>query len=110
MSSTRALVHLPPVLKAGQVFLVRATVQHAMESGFRAGSDGRVLPRDIVRRFEARVDGVLAFAADLHPAIAANPYLAFPLRLERSAELVLHWQGDGGFDHRETRRLDVQPA
>jgi sulfur-oxidizing protein SoxZ len=48
-----------------------------MESGFRVGAEGRRLPRDIVRRFECQLDGELVFAADLFPAIAANPYLEF---------------------------------
>ena len=41
------------------------------------------------------------FAADLHPAIAANPYLAFPLRVAGDGTLTVDWSGDHGFAHRE---------
>jgi sulfur-oxidizing protein SoxZ len=100
--NTRALVSLPPQLQRDQVFEVRATLSHPMETGQRVGADGQRIPRDIVTRFEARLDGVLVFAADLFPAITANPYLAFALCAERNATLQLHWRGDHGFEHRET--------
>ncbi len=104
---TRALVSLPPQLRAGQVFELRATLSHPMETGQRVGADGQRVPRDIVTRFEARLDGVLAFAADLFPAITANPTLAFALRAERNASLQLRWTGDHGFAHTETVALVV---
>jgi sulfur-oxidizing protein SoxZ len=56
---------------------------------------------------ECRLDGELVFAADLHPAIAANPYLAFHLRATASGTLTFSWAGDRGFTHSETRRLTV---
>jgi sulfur-oxidizing protein SoxZ len=71
------------------------------------GADGQRVPRDIVTRFEARLDGVQVFAVDMFPAITANPYLAFPLRAERNASLQLRWTGDHGFDHTETVALVV---
>jgi sulfur-oxidizing protein SoxZ len=105
--STRALLNVPATVRSGEVFTVRATVQHVMETGFRAGNDGQVPPRDLVRRVEARLDGELVFAADLHPAVAANPYLSFPLRCTASATLVVSWRGDKGFAHSETAAITV---
>lgn len=105
--ATRALVHLPPRVVRGDVFEVRALIAHPMETGFRVDSLGRVQPRDIVRRFECRLDGELVFAADLHPAIAANPYLAFWLRARASGTLRLSWHGDRGFLHEEQLALTV---
>lgn len=103
--ATRALLHVPKPLRRGEVFEVRATVQHAMETGYRRGSDGQMLARDIVRRIEARYDGALVFAADLYPAIAANPFVAFSLVATSSAPLELTWRGDNGFVH--TERVDL---
>ncbi len=100
--ATRALVHLPALLRRGEPFEVRTTLQHPMETGYRRDSDGRMLPRDIVRRFEARLADELVFAADCFPAIAANPYLAFWLRLDEGGTLALRWTGDRGFQHVET--------
>jgi len=106
--NTRALVNLPPRLQRGQVFELRTTLSHPMETGQRVGASGERVARDIVTRFEARLDGSLVFAADLFPAITANPYLAFPLRIERNAVLDLQWRGDHGFEHRETVNLVVE--
>jgi sulfur-oxidizing protein SoxZ len=100
--ATRALVNVPAVLRRGEVFEVRTTLAHPMETGYRRDGDGRMLPRDIVRRMEARLDGELVFAADLHPAIAANPYVAFPLLLQAGGRLQIRWTGDKGFEHTET--------
>ncbi len=103
----RALISLPPQLRAGQVFEVRATLRHPMETGQRVGAGGERVPRDIVTRFEVRLGEALVFAADLYPAITANPSLAFMLRAERSTTLRLHWRGDHGFEHNEAVDLVV---
>ena len=105
--ATRAVITLPASIKAGEPFEVRATVAHAMETGYRTGDDGTRLARDLVRRFECRLDGELVFAADLFAAISANPYLAFWLRANKPGELSFIWRGDNGFEHRETRPLTV---
>jgi sulfur-oxidizing protein SoxZ len=100
--STRAIVSLPPALRRGEVIEVRTLIAHPMETGHRADSNGQRVPRDIVRRLEVRLDGELVFAADLHAAMAANPYIVFPLRVAGPGTLVLEWRGDRGFMHRES--------
>ncbi|MDM4767816.1 thiosulfate oxidation carrier complex protein SoxZ [Pelomonas sp. SE-A7] len=105
----RALITLPPEPpRAGEAFEVRCLIAHAMETGFRRGDEGALLARNILRRFECRLDGELLFAADLHPAVSANPYLAFWLQIQRGGELSFEWRGDQGFQHRETRRLQLR--
>lgn len=103
----RTLIHVPPSPKRGELIEVRATIAHPMETGYRPGPDGLVLPRDILTQFTAHLDGVLVFAATLYPAIAANPYIAFPLRAERSGTLQLRWEGDNGFVQVESVALRV---
>ena len=105
--AVRALLNVPAGIRIGDVIDVRATVQHPMETGFRAGSEGQILARNLVRRVEGRFDGELFFAADLHPAISANPYLAFALRVTASGLLTVTWQGDGSFSHSESVRINA---
>ena len=105
--ATRALLTVPASIRRGEVIPVRTLVQHPMETGFRVGSQGERLPRDLIRRVEARVDGELVFAADLHPAIAANPFIAFTLRVDAPGTLVVTWSGDRGFAQRESVALAV---
>lgn len=103
--ATRALIHLPNPAPRGSVFEIRCTLQHAMETGHRRDGNGNLVPRDIANRFECRLDDAQVFAADLYPAVAANPYLAFTLRADRAGSLVFTWTGDGEFRHQETRPL-----
>jgi sulfur-oxidizing protein SoxZ len=105
--ATRTLIHLPKRVRAGEVFEIRTTLGHPMETGYRPDAEGRPVPRDLMTRFECRLDGALVFAADCHPAVAANPYLAFMLRAERSGTLVFSWDGDRGFRHTEQAALVV---
>ena len=46
----RTLIQAPASARKGEAIEVRVTIAHAMETGFRPGADGRVLPRDIVRQ------------------------------------------------------------
>jgi sulfur-oxidizing protein SoxZ len=103
----RVLLQVPARVGPGEAFEIRCLIQHPMETGFRVGTTGEVLPRDIIRRFTCRFDGEMLFSAALHPAIAANPYLAFTARLEASGTLEFTWTGDNGFVQTETRRITV---
>ena len=104
----RSLIHGTDKLRRGQPGELRVTLGHPMESGLRHDGLGKLVPRNIVTRFECRLDGQLVFAADLYTAIAANPHLAFWLRADGPGMLVFDWTGDGGFAHRETRA--IQPT
>lgn len=98
---------MPRQAKPGELIEIRALIAHPMETGFRLDSEGRTLPRDIIRRFECRFGNELVFAADLHPAIAANPYLSFFVRASDSGEFSFVWTGDEGFVHRESASLTL---
>lgn len=104
----KGIVFAPARAQRGEIIEVRATAQHPMETGQRVDSEGRSVPRDIVRRVECRWGGDLVFAADLHAAVAANPYLAFPVVALASGPLTVRWQGDTGFDISETVQVEVR--
>lgn len=106
MATPRTLINVP-VAKLGEIIEIRATIAHVMETGLRPDDEGKVVPRDIVTRFECRLDGATVFAADMFPAVAANPHIAFRLRAEKSGSLVFLWEGDRGFRHTETVALKV---
>lgn len=103
----RTLITVPEGAKRGDVIEIRALIAHPMETGFRTGADGRRVPRDILRRFTCRLDGEVVFAAELFPAIAANPYIAFPLLVGEGGTLAFTWEGDGGFSQTEKIALRV---
>lgn len=103
----RVLINIPAQARAGEIITLRTLIQHTMETGYRPGADGVVVPRDILRRFTCAFDGEIVFEAEFSPAVAANPFLSFTLVATRSGEFTLRWQGDNGFDQSETRRVAV---
>lgn len=103
----QVLLRVPATARRGEVITLRALIQHPMETGFRPDSVGTVMPRDIIRRFACTWDGELVFSAELHPAIAANPYLAFTALATTSGTLEFTWTGDNGFNWTETRQVAV---
>lgn len=103
----RALINMPSTAKRGDVIEIRALIGHAMETGYRVGADGQVVKRDILRRFVCRYNGEQVFAAELHPAISANPYIAFHTVATDSGTLTFTWEGDKGFAQTETMPITV---
>ena len=94
--SSEPRVKIPAEVAAGEVFTIKTLFRHRMETGRRVDADGATVPRDIVNRFEARLDGELVFAVDLHPGVAANPYIEFTARIERPGTFALSWTDDAG--------------
>jgi sulfur-oxidizing protein SoxZ len=103
----RTLINAPSTAKRGEVIEIRATIGHPMETGFRPGDDGRILPRNIIQTFTCHYNGELVFSAEMFPAVSANPYLAFHTLAIESGKLVLKWEGDNGFTQTETVSLAV---
>ena len=103
----RALITMPTSARRGEVIEIRTLINHPMETGFRRDAGGQPMPRDLIRRFVCRYDGELVFSAELHAAVAANPYLAFHTVASGSGVLSFTWEGDNGFTHTESRSIAV---
>ena len=103
----RTLINAPKTARRGEVIEIRATIGHPMETGFRPGEDGKILPRNIIQTFSCRYNGELVFSAELFSAVSANPYLAFHTVATESGMLVLNWEGDNGFTQTETLTITV---
>jgi sulfur-oxidizing protein SoxZ len=86
---------------------IKTLIAHPMETGYRAGPDGRMLPRNIIRRLTCAYDGEVVFSAELHPAIAANPFVAFTTVATVTGALTFTWKGDEGSSQTETATLTV---
>ena len=103
----RTLINVPASARRGEVIQIRTLIGHAMESGYRVDAQGRVLQRDIIRRFTCRYNGEQVFAAELFAAIAANPFIEFSTLAVDSGTLAFQWEGDNGFVHHENVSLRV---
>lgn len=107
----RALITVPSSAKRGEAIEIRVLIQHPMETGYRPGSDGKVLPRDLIRKFTCRYDdgnsNEIVFAAELYAAVAANPLIGFYTIATASGTLTFAWEGDNGLMQRETAAIKV---
>ncbi|HEX9822648.1 MAG TPA: thiosulfate oxidation carrier complex protein SoxZ [Methylomirabilota bacterium] len=104
----RALVNVPARARRGEIIEVKALISHVMETGHRRTQDGAAIPRDIIRLFVCTYNGAEIFRAELHPAIAANPFLVFSTVATESGTLALQWTGDNGFSVTESATIVVE--
>lgn len=103
----RALVNAPKTARRGEVVEIRTLLSHPMETGYRPGPNGRILPRDIVTTFACRWGEEEVFRIELSPAVSANPFLVFTAVALESGPLTLTWTGDNGFAQTETVAIEV---
>ena len=82
--------------KKGEVLRVRAQIEHIMESGLRHDAEGRIRPRNIVTRFEARLGQALLMRWEPGISVSQNPYIEFTFVARESGELQMQWQDDAG--------------
>lgn len=101
------LIKVPATARRGEVIEIHTTIGHPMETGYRPGAEGKILPRDIIQRFACHYNDVLVFSAELFPAIAANPYIAFHTVATESGTLRFSWEGDNGFAHSQGVAIQV---
>jgi len=104
----RAVVTLPAQAKRGEIIEIKTLAQHAMETGFRRTQLGELIPRDIIRRFTCTYNGTEVYRVDLHPAMSANPLIAFTTVATESGALSFQWVGDNGYTVTEIASIRVE--
>ena len=107
----RTLINMPRTAQRGEVIEIRTMIAHPMETGFRPGPDGKILPRNLIKRLSCTYnDGAsneVVFSAELFSAIAATPYIGFYVRATGSGTLQFNWEGDNNFQQTETVAITV---
>ena len=103
----RVVVNVPAEAKRGEVIEIRTLAGHPMETGFRRTQLGQVVPRNIINLFVCTYNGEEIFRAELHPAIAANPLLAFTMVATESGTIAFKWLGDSGSSVIESAKITV---
>ncbi|MEO0551429.1 MAG: thiosulfate oxidation carrier complex protein SoxZ [Pseudomonadota bacterium] len=105
MASIR--ISVPETATSGEVIEIKALIQHPMESGFRRGSRGEVIEREIIKQFRCDYDGETVFEAEFFPAIAANPLLTFYTTATSSGALTFQWTDQNGETWTESASIEV---
>ena len=104
----RTLIKVPAEAKHGDVIEIKTLISHPMESGYRVGTNGTMIPRDIIRQFVCTYNGDDVFRAELSPAIAANPFISFFIVATESGTIAFEWRGDNGFAASENATITVE--
>jgi len=100
-------IKIPETVKPGEIVEIKTLATHIMETGNRKDAAGKKIPRDIIHTFTATFDGAPVFSAELGPGIAANPYIAFDLKVPGPGTLELTWRDDAGDTTVEKIALNV---
>ena len=107
MTTPTPRVRLPAIAKKGEIIEIKTLISHEMESGQRKDSDGKIVPRKIIKLFEAQFNGKPVFSAEWHPSVSANPYQSFFARVDESGTLTFAWTDDDGSIYRATAKVTV---
>ena len=108
MSTARTLINVPAKAKRGEVIEIKTLIQHPMETGYRVGLGGELIPRDIITTFVCTYEGEEIFRAEFARAIAANPYLTFFTTATTSGTIGFDWTGDNGFSAHAEAPITVE--
>ena len=103
----RVVVNMPKQARRGEIIEIRTLAGHTMETGFRRTQRGELVPRDIITLLTCSYNGVEVFRAELHPAIAANPLIAFHTIATESGTLEFRWTGDNGYSATHSAAITV---
>ena len=57
----QTLIKAPATAQRGEIIEVHTTISHEMETGFRPGDDGKILPRNIITLFSCHYNDELVF-------------------------------------------------
>jgi sulfur-oxidizing protein SoxZ len=100
-------VRVPASAKKGEVVEIKTLVSHPMESGQRKTADGQTIPRKIINNFACTMNGKPVFEAKIEPAISANPYLSFFVRVDGPATLEMTWTDDDKQTYKAEAKIAV---
>lgn len=104
--SAQPRVRIPRSARPGEVIEIRTLIDHRMDTGIRHDS-ATVPPRDMLRRLDVRMNGVVVFSADLRNGTSANPYHVFFVRVTTNSEFSFVWTDETGRSVSATARVAV---
>ena len=107
MAEAKPRVKVPKSAAAGEVITIKSLISHAMESGQRKDSEGKVIPRQIINRFECMFNGEMVFSCDIDPAVSANPYIEFTVKVNEAGTFNFKWVDDDGSVYETSNEITI---
>ena len=108
MADAKPRVKVPKTAKAGEVITIKTLINHKMESGFRTDKKGEPIPQQIINKFTAEFNGKPVFSADIRPAVSANPYFQFTVKVAESGTFKFTWMDDDGTTYSDEKTITVK--
>jgi sulfur-oxidizing protein SoxZ len=107
MANPTSRVRIPGQARIGQVVEVKTLISHEMETGQRKDAAGKTIPRKIIKSFTAKFNGREIFRSDWHPAVSANPYFAFFVRVPEAGTFEFSWLDDDGSVYQSEHKVAI---
>jgi len=108
MAKSKPRIKLPKSAEKGEVITVKTIISHKMESGQRKDKKtGEKIPRSIINKFECKFNGQYVFGCDLEPAVSANPYFQFDVKIEEAGEFEFVWNDDNGETYSKKKKIKL---
>lgn len=95
-------IRVPNSAAAGEEFEVRTLLNHPMLTGVAPNET-----RDMLARFEAKMNGETVFAYDFANGSAPNPTFSFHLRAVAPGDLEFIWTHEDGTEFRADASVAV---
>lgn len=97
MAKVKPRVKVPSKVAANEAFTVKTLISHPMESGQRKDKKtGELIPRQIINKFEVTFEGESVVSFDIDPAVSANPYFEFSMKVPAAGAVKFVWTDDDG--------------
>ena len=100
-------IRIPQNPKKGDVLEIKTLITHTMESGQRKDTDGKTIPRRIVNAVSVSYNGKPVLSGKYEPAVSANPYLSFFVKVEESGTLAFEWKDDDGTVYKAEEKITL---
>ncbi|MGI9522277.1 MAG: thiosulfate oxidation carrier complex protein SoxZ [Hyphomicrobiaceae bacterium] len=101
-------VKVPRKADKDEVITIKTLIRHKMETGQRKDrKTGKIVPRKIINKFVAKFNGAQVFAVDILPAVSANPFIQFNVRVPESGEFEFTWIDDDGETYSTKKSITV---
>ncbi len=102
-------VKVPRTASKDEVITIKTLISHKMESGQRKDrKTGEKIPRMIINKFVAKFNGTEVFAVDIEPAVSANPFIQFNVKVPESGEFEFSWVDDEGKSYATKKQIKVE--
>jgi len=108
MASAKPRVKVPKTASKDEIITIKTLISHTMESGQRKDKDGKIIPRSIINKFTCTFNDQMVFATDVEPAVSANPYFEFSVKVPESGTFKFTWLDDDGSVYEAEKSITVQ--